>query len=119
MGLFGALSCTLPAAAQGTAPSAVLEAVAPAPAASAPVVELKRVDITATRPTDVQERRASTAAKIVIGREEIERYGDSNLGDVLKRLPGVTLQGRPGRGGEIRMRGLGNGYTQIDRKSVV
>jgi len=32
---------------------------------------------------------------------------------VLKRLPGITLSGKPGRGGEIRMRGLGNGYTQI------
>ena len=85
---------------------------APASAASAPA-QLNRVEITATRPSDTEERRRSTAAKIVVGREEIERYGDTNLGDVLKRLPGVTLGGRPGRGGEIRMRGLGSGYTQI------
>ena len=31
----------------------------------------------------------------------------------LKRLPGVTIGGAPGRGGAIRMRGLGGGYTQI------
>jgi len=49
----------------------------------------------------------------VIGRDEIDKFGDSTLGDVLKRLPGVTIQGRPGRGGAIRLRGLGNGYTQI------
>ena len=61
----------------------------------------------------MQERRNSTAAKIIIGRDEIDRFGDSTLGDVLKRLPGVTIQGRPGRGGAIRLRGLGNGYTQI------
>ena len=67
----------------------------------------------AAAPDDVQERRNSTAAKIIIGREEIDRFGDSTLGDVLKRLPGVTIQGRPGRGGAIRLRGLGNGYTQI------
>jgi iron complex outermembrane receptor protein len=85
---------------------------APASGASAPA-QLQRVEITSTRASDTEERRQSTAAKIVIGREEIERYGDSNLGDVLKRLPGVTMQGRPGRGGNIRMRGLGNGYTQI------
>ena len=85
---------------------------APAFAASAPT-QLNRVEITATRPSDTEERRRSTAAKIVVGREEIERYGDSNLGDVLKRLPGVTIGGRPGRGGDIRMRGLGSGYTQI------
>ena len=32
---------------------------------------------------------------------------------MLKRLPSVTIGGRPGRGGQIRMRGMGNGYTQI------
>jgi iron complex outermembrane receptor protein len=88
-------------------------AAAPASAASVPAAELKRVEITGKRLSDVDERRESTAAKIVIGREEIDRFGDSSLGDVLKRLPGVTVQGRPGRGGAIRMRGLGNGYTQI------
>ena len=39
--------------------------------------------------------------------------GDSTLGEVLKRLPGVTIGGAPGRGGAIRMRGMGGGYTQI------
>ena len=71
------------------------------------------MQITGSRPDDVQERRNATAAKIIIGREEIDRFGDSTLGEVLKRLPGVTIQGRPGRGGAIRLRGLGNGYTQI------
>ena len=85
----------------------------PQPAASAPTTTLKPVEVTATRPDDTQERRQSTAAKIVIGRDEIERFGDSTVGDLLKRLPGVTMQGRPGRGGAIRMRGLGAGYTQI------
>jgi outer membrane receptor for ferrienterochelin and colicins len=34
--------------------------------------------------------------------------------DVLKRVPGMTVSGAAGRGGgEIRMRGLGSGYTQI------
>src|SRR5208282_3085415 len=55
----------------------------------------------------------STAAKRVFGREELDRYGDTSIGEVLKRLPGITISGRPGRGGDIRMRGLGHGYTQI------
>ena len=92
-----------------TKPAADKPAATPTPAAQ----KLDAVEITGARPDDIQERRASTAAKIIVGRDEIERYGDSTLGDVLKRLPGVTIQGRPGRGGEIRMRGLGNGYTQI------
>jgi len=87
---------------------------APASAASAPAAtQLDQVRITGSRPSDIEERRQSTAAKIVIGRDEIERFGDSSVGDLLKRLPGVTIQGRPGRGGNIRMRGLGSGYTQI------
>lgn len=85
---------------------------APAAAASS-AQQLEKVEITGGRTSDVQERRQSTAAKIVFGREEIERFGDSTLGEVLKRLPGVTMQGAPGRGGAIRMRGLGNGYTLI------
>jgi outer membrane receptor for ferrienterochelin and colicins len=85
----------------------------PAASASAPATTLQRVEINAGRANDNQLRRDSTAAKIVVGRDEIERFGDSTVGDLLKRLPGVTVQGRPGRGGAIRMRGLGNGYTQI------
>lgn len=80
------------------------------PAESKP--QLERVEIKA-QASDEDKRRAGTASKIVIGREEIERYGDSSIGEVLKRLPGVTTGGRPGRGGDARMRGMGSGYTQI------
>ncbi|MEX8496698.1 TonB-dependent receptor plug domain-containing protein [Leptothrix ochracea] len=86
----------------------------PPAAATTTAPSLERVEITGTsRASDTEERRQSTAAKIVVGREEIGRYGDSSVAEVLKRLPGVQIGGSPGRGGEIRMRGLGNGYTQI------
>jgi iron complex outermembrane receptor protein len=87
-----------------------------APAATAPAAaatDLGQVEIRSNRNNDTEVRRESSASKIVIGREEIEKQGDSTLGEVLKRLPGVTVQGAPGRGGAIRMRGLGGGYTQI------
>ena len=32
---------------------------------------------------------------------------------LMRRLPGVTQGGRPGRGSDLRMRGMGSGYTQI------
>ncbi len=83
------------------------------PASNAPVQDMGRVEIKSNRDNTMEERRQSTAAKIVIGREELDKQGDSTLGEVLKRLPGVTIQGAPGRGGAIRMRGLGGGYTQI------
>jgi len=63
--------------------------------------------------TTTSDRRDSTASRIIIGRDEIEQYGDTNLSDVLRRLPGVTQGGRPGRGGPIAFRGLGGGFTQI------
>jgi outer membrane receptor for ferrienterochelin and colicins len=94
-----------PASATPSAPSAT------APAAAA--TDLGQVEIRSNRNNDTEVRRESSASKIVIGREEIEKQGDSTLGEVLKRLPGVTVQGAPGRGGAIRMRGLGGGYTQI------
>ena len=58
-------------------------------------------------------RRNDTATKIVVSQEDILRNGDTTIGEVLKRLPGVTVGGVQGRGGDIRMRGLGSGYTQI------
>lgn len=60
-----------------------------------------------------EDRRYSTASKIIITREDIEQYGDSNLGDVMRRLPGVTTGRRPGRPGAPQMRGMGGGFTQI------
>jgi len=75
--------------------------------------QIQQVTISGGRADDMTERRNSVAGKQIYGREELDRNGDSNLGDVLKRLPGVTLGGRPGRGGDVRMRGMGSGYTQI------
>jgi iron complex outermembrane receptor protein len=86
----------------------------PAPNSTSPApADLGQVEIRSNRNNDTELRRESSASKIVIGREEIEKQGDATLGEVLKRLPGVTVQGAPGRGGAIRMRGLGGGYTQI------
>ncbi len=94
---------------QETSPSPAAPQVQAAPAAGE---KLERVEVNGTRNV-TEERRLSTAAKIVIGREEIEQFGDLSLSDVMKRLPSVSVAGRPGRGGQIRMRGMGNGYTQI------
>ena len=99
------------------APSPATEPVpapAPAPAAS-PTPAPQRVDqVEVTgKNSATDERRNSSASKIIITRDDIEQYGDSNLGDVMRRLPGVTTGGRPGRPGAPRMRGMGGGFTQI------
>lgn len=72
---------------------------------------MERIEV--IRPTDVEERRRSTAAKIVVNRDEILRQGDTTILDALKRLPGVSVGGSGGRGSDIRMRGLGGNYTQV------
>jgi outer membrane receptor for ferrienterochelin and colicins len=75
--------------------------------------DTQRIEVTGGRATDTDQRRQSTAAKIVIGRDEIDKFGDASVGEVLRRLPAVTVPGAPGRSATPRMRGLGNGYTQI------
>lgn len=83
----------------------------PASAVKPAADKVQKVEISGVKGYD--ERRQDTASKIVVTQEDIVRYGDTNIGDVLKRLPGVTIGGVQGRGGAIRMRGLGAGYTQI------
>ncbi|HEU4375590.1 MAG TPA: TonB-dependent receptor [Telluria sp.] len=85
----------------------------PVKAAPAPAGKLQQVTVPGSRANDIETRRLSTASKMIFGREELDRNGDSSVGEILKRLPGVTMGGRPGRGGGVRMRGLGNGYTQM------
>lgn len=70
------------------------------------------VEVLGKQQSDTEARRQSTAPTLVFGREELDRHGDTSVLEVMKRLPGVTLGGRPGRGGGIGMRGMG-GYTQI------
>jgi len=106
-------------AAAASAPGAAAPARAPAPAAAppapaaAPATPTSRIEITGGRDTDTEARRRASAAKIVVGRDEIDKFGDATVGEVLRRLPGVTTPGAPGRGGPPRMRGLGGGFTQI------
>ena len=58
-------------------------------------------------------RRDDTAARIVVGREEIARYGDTDVAEIFRRIPGVTVVTGAGRSVQVQMRGLGSGYTQI------
>ena len=104
-----AASSAAPAAKPGTTAAPATPA-----ASSRPGAAPQRVEITGNAaPENQEERRRATASRIVIGREELDRMGDSSVAEVLKRLPGVTLSGPPGRGGGPRMRGMGGGYTLI------
>jgi outer membrane receptor for ferrienterochelin and colicins len=100
-----AQQATVPATPAPTAkaaePAAVVKAAeAAAKDAAQPVIEIKGA-------ADAM-RRNDTATKIVVTNEELVKYGDSNVLESMKRLPGVTVSGT-----SVRMRGLGNGYTQF------
>ena len=105
-----ALSLALPALAQQAQPASA--AGAAVKAAPADEKTIQKVEVKGAA-SSYDARRDDTASKIVLNHDEIIKYGDTNVLDVLKRLPGVTVSGASGRGGEIRMRGLGSGYTQI------
>jgi outer membrane receptor for ferrienterochelin and colicins len=101
-----------------SAPAAHAQSAEPGPTsdstgAPTPHPNSQRIEVTGVRASDGEQRRQSTAAKIVIGRDEIERFGDSNTFELLKRLPGITIPGAPGRGSNPRLRGMGGGFTQI------
>ena len=89
--------------APGGAPGVGGDSAAPRPGA-----RIERIEVTARPQTDTDLRRRAPVAKQIYGREEIDKYGDTSVSDVLKRLPGVNIQG-----GAPRMRGLGSGYTLV------
>lgn len=53
-------------------------------------------------------RREDTVTKIVVGRQELQRYGDASLSEALKHQASISIEG-----GAIRMRGLGEGYILV------
>jgi outer membrane receptor for ferrienterochelin and colicins len=77
------------------------------PAEAPNAQRLERVELSARPQTNIELRRQSTAAKQIYGEEDIQKFGDVSVGDVLKRLPGVSLSG-----GGPALRGLGS-YTKI------
>lgn len=89
------------------APPATVAKPAPSAAPAAPAGAIAKVEVKGNA-EEYDPRREDTASKTVLGHEEIIKYGDTNVFEVLKRAPGVTVIGN-----SIRMRGLGNGYTQI------
>ncbi len=83
------------------------QAEAPSKGAGTP----QRVEIT-TQPSG-DDRKDANAAKTVVLRDDLARFNDASLGQMLSRVPGVVVTGSGSQAREITMRGLGGGYTQI------
>ena len=93
---------------QNTSDTAVVTAAAPTGREAA----LPEVLAIGHREAQV-ERKNSDVQKLIVSEEDVERYGDATVGDVLRRLPGMTFTGPAGVAKDIRMRGLDKGYTQF------
>ncbi len=79
--------------------------------AALPITNLPKVEVVGAQAAD--DRREAPNAKFVVTSKDIERYGDQRLGDVLKRVPGVSVIREGADAKDIRMRGMGKGYTQV------
>lgn len=98
----GALASAHLAGAQGS--------TAPPPPAEKPA-PLQRVEVNGESRT--ADRRYATSAKLIVSAEELTRFGDTSIAEALQRVPGISVARTDGKELEIRLRGLGNGYTQI------
>lgn len=75
---------------------------------------LEQIQIDETKINDpIEGRKNSSSTKIIVSKEEIARFNDQSMGDVLKRLPGLSFTGPAGYVEDIRFRGADKGYTQI------
>lgn len=92
-------------------PPATTSGEQPVGSSAASTTELNGVTVSAS---GYDSRRDDTTSRIVVPHEELEKFGDATLADALKRMPGVTVStGAPGKPGNVSLRGMGNGYTQI------
>jgi len=93
--------------------SALIGCASLLPAAYSQVAPVNLPTVEVSAAADIQQRHNSSLQQIVIPEEEVERYGDATVGDVLRRLPGMTFTGPAGVAKDIRMRGMDKGYTQF------
>lgn len=89
----------------------------PSAARDNPTAATADTEILVRATTAARNRQEANAARQVFGRDELTVYGDSQLSQMLGRLPGVSVTGSSGdsqgNGREVRLRGMGQGYTQV------
>lgn len=77
-----------------------------------PAPATQKVEIVGTGDAS-EETRDLTAAKSVVSRQDIERFADTRLTAILQRVRGLTIETDGSGKATVRLRGLGQGYTQI------
>ncbi|MBC7625537.1 MAG: TonB-dependent receptor [Aeromicrobium sp.] len=75
-----------------------------------PAAKVEQIEV---RGSADQDRLSSTDSRLVVSRQDLLKFGDTTLSGALSRVLGVSVVTTPGQSAEVRIRGLGSGYTQI------
>ncbi|NDY90453.1 TonB-dependent receptor plug domain-containing protein [Ideonella livida] len=90
----------------------ILTVLAPHALCQAPAEPVQQVEVRGNANSSSAQRRADVAGQQVVTRQELLQHGDTRLADALRRVPGVSVDHR-GQGTEVKLGGLGNGYTRL------
>lgn len=81
---------------------------------SAQTIELNEVKVEAEAQTNaIEEQKAAVPAKIVISSKDLNNFGHHSVGDVLKRMPRILMQGPPTFNRNIMMGGLDKQFQTV------
>jgi len=90
-------------------PAVAFGQATPAPAAT---TELSEIEVLAKR-VNARNRVDSTAPTLAYDEEYFQRFEPLSVGDMMKRVPGVSFQSDIGEYAEPSLRGIGAEYTQV------
>lgn len=80
---------------------------------SAADTQLETVKVSAEAQAEAPVVPKNPATVFALSRKEIERYNETTVGALLRKLPNVTFSGPPGMVEDIRVLGLDKGYTEF------
>lgn len=81
-------------------------------------LELVPIEVSAPEPAPETARQGLQFPTAGISREQFEKLPNQRLGDVLQRLPGVTMGGAPGERKDVRLRGMDKEFTRMQFDGV-
>ncbi len=61
----------------------------------------------------ILKRQENPNSNVIVGKEQINQFNNNTIGEVLKRVQGITFNELPGESKDVRLRGLDKEYTQV------
>jgi outer membrane receptor for ferrienterochelin and colicin len=82
------------------------------PALGSEIASAPEVEVAADHLAE-QDRLVSPLTQTSLKREQFSDRPNTNVGEILKRMPGVFLGGAPGEDKDVRLRGLDKEFTRV------